>query len=775
MVPSCHLSAVSVCGMAVDSIYFLLVCSAVHLHTAVSRGAHRAFAQVSSTGCLKKIPAAMNPCFSEEIQVTQPPAYLDPSLPFEKRVDDLIGRMTLEEKVSQMLHTAAEIPRLGIPDYDWWGECLHGVARAGKATVFPQAIGLAATFDTDLVYRIADAISTEARAKFTIAQTAGNRARYLGLTFWTPNINIFRDPRWGRGQETYGEDPFLTAETGAAFVKGLQGNHPRYLKTAACAKHFAVHSGPEKDRHTFDARVSLRDLHETYLPAFKRLVDEGVESVMGAYNRTNGEPCCASKALLVDTLRERWGFKGHVVSDCWAIRDIYEQHKYVATAPEAAALAVRRTCDLNCGVTYVHLLDAFKQGLITEEEIDNSVRRLFMTRFKLGLFDPPASVPFTGIGPEVIRCEEHRALSLEAARKSMVLLKNNGVLPFTDTITSIYVVGPNAIDMNVLLGNYYGLADHLVTVLEGIAARAPEGVTVEYKQGVLLARENVNPIDWTVGDAKMFDAVVAVLGLTPLLENEEGDAIESSSVGDRIDIELPVNQMAYLRRLKTTGRPLVVVLSGGSALAIPEVQEIADAIIYLWYPGELGGTAVAEILFGDVNPSGRLPVTFPKNLAQLPPYDDYAMENRTYRFMKEEPLYPFGFGLSYTSFKYESIRAQVREFRAGDPVTVEVALRNSGKRAGEEVVQVYLSDPEASARVPSVKLAAFRRVALGPGEQATIQVTIGARSFCIVKDNGDSAYEPGTFVITAAGSCPVARSVALGAAEPVRTEVLMVR
>lgn len=695
------------------------------------------------------------------------PLYLNPDAPREARVEDLLQRMTLEEKLSQLLHQAAAVPRLGIPEYDWWSEALHGVARNGRATVFPEPIGLAASFDADLLQRMGAAVSDEVRAKHHAAARAGQRKRYQGLTVWCPNINIFRDPRWGRGQETYGEDPVLTGTLGAAYVRGLQGDDPRYMKVAACAKHYAVHSGPEKLRHCFDARVSQQDLWETYLPAFQTLVEAGVEIVMGAYNRTNGEPCCGSKTLLVDILRTRWGFKGHVVSDCWAVRDFHEHHKVTSRAPESAALAINNGCDLNCGCTFERMADAIAEGLVTEETINRALRNLLHTRFKLGMFDPPERVSYAQIGLDVVDCAAHRALAREAAAKSIVVLKNNNnLLPLSKNIASLAVVGPHAANVDVLLGNYYGVSTQMVTLLEGIVQRVSPACAVQYRPGCLSHAPNVNPLDWCTGEASLADVIIAVLGLSPLMEGEEGDAIASASTGDRETIELPPHQTEFLRKLKATGKPLVLVLTGGGALAIPEEHALADAVVMAWYPGEEGGNGLADVLFGDVNPSGRLPVTFPRATAQLPPFEDYAMDNRTYRFMRDEPLYPFGFGLSYTTFAYNDLRlAPPRIARDGHTVAT-VRVTNTGARAGDEIVQLYLTDCEASVRVPQYALKGFQRVTLAPGESCEVQFEITPQMLALIDNDGTARVEPGSFRVIVGGACPHPRSQALGAPVP---------
>ncbi|MDR1301909.1 MAG: glycoside hydrolase family 3 C-terminal domain-containing protein, partial [Treponema sp.] len=592
----------------------------------------------------------------------------------ESAIQALIAKMSLEEKVSQLSYTSPAIERLGIPAYNWWNECLHGVARAGIATVFPQAIALAATFDEPFVQKVAKAIADEARAKYNEAITAGNRGQYWGLTFWTPNINIFRDPRWGRGQETYGEDPHLTGRIGLAFVKGLQGDDPEQLKVAACAKHFAVHSGPENQRHTFDAQVSKKDLFETYLPAFKVLVENGVEAVMGAYNRIFGEPCCGSTYLLQDILREKWQFKGHVVSDCWAIRDFHENHRVTLSPEASAAKALNAGCDLNCGCTYPYLTVAYKQGLVSEEAINTALTRLLRTRFKLGMFDPPEQDPYKTLGRDTINCENHRVLALEAAYKSVVLLKNDkNLLPLKKKAQKILLIGPGAANPHTLLGNYYGISPRLVTILEGLAEKihGEYGITLEYRQACLQYEKN-HPSNIIFGEATESDVIIGVFGLDGAMEGEEGDAIASNSNGDRETIELPPWQLEYLRKIRAGGKPLILILTGGSPIAFPE--DIADAILFVWYPGEQGGTAVADILFGDKAPSGKLPITFPASTAQLPPYDNYAMQGRTYRYMQEQPLYPFGFGLSYTRFRIDTVMLSTHELSAGSSVQVTVQV-----------------------------------------------------------------------------------------------------
>jgi beta-glucosidase len=829
------------------------------------------------------------------------PPYLDPSLPVEKRADDLVARMTLEEKVSQMMNVAPAIPRLGIPDYDWWNEALHGVAASGIATVFPQAIGLGATFDQKLVNRIATVISEEARAKYHDAQRRGNHNRFYGLTFWSPNINIFRDPRWGRGQETYGEDPYLTSRLGVAFVKGLQGDDPKYLKVVSTPKHYAVHSGPEPERHRFDAAAAERDLRETYLPAFRATITEArAASIMCAYNRTNGEPCCANTHLLGDILRGEWKFQGYVVSDCGAIDDIYQRHHFRKTAEEASAIAVKRGTDLECGETYKALVNAVKQGLIAEAEIDQALKRLFEARFRLGMFDPPEMVPYAKIPFSANDSEEHRQLALEAARESIVLLKNeNNTLPLRKDLKSIAVIGPNADAVQVLLGNYNGQPSRATTPLAGIKLRVSPATKVLYTAGTTLTDVAAVPVpaaalrgpngehgmtaeyfsnrnlqgapalkrvdeavnfdwgtsnpaeglpaddfsvrwtgkltpsvsgkyrfgaiaddgvrvyldgklvaeDWTehapttvtsevtleagksydvkmeyyeskigavarlvwqppavsesdpyaeaVKLAREAEAVVMVLGISSQLEGEESPVREPGFLGgDRTDIKLPARQQGLLESVAATGKPVVVVLLSGSALAMNWADAHVPAIVQAWYPGEEGGAAIADVLFGDYNPAGRLPVTFYKSVEQLPPFENYAMDGRTYRFFKGQPLYPFGHGLSYTRFRYSDLKVPAGGMSAMGPFKVSAMVENTGKLAGDEVVQLYVTDVAASVRVPLRSLAGVQRLHLNAGEKRLVSFDLDSRQLAIITDDGRAVVEPGEFKVTIGGKQP---------------------
>lgn len=699
--------------------------------------------------------------------------YQNVSLPVETRVKDLISRLTLEEKVGQMKYNSPAVPRLGIPEYNWWNEALHGVGRSGPATVFPQAIGMAATFDDQLIFKVADVVSTEARAMNNVASAKGYHMKYGGLTFWTPNINIFRDPRWGRGQETYGEDPFLTASMGVAFVKGLQGTNSKYMKVAACAKHFAVHSGPERLRHEFNAKASMHDLYDTYLPAFKALVDNKVEAVMCAYNRTNDEPCCANTYLLQEVLRKKWNFKGHILSDCWAVADFYAEagHKTVKNAKEASALAVKKGVDLNCGDEYgAGLLDAVKEGLVTEKDLDASLVYLFNTRFKLGMFDPATGNPYTKIGEAVINSSAHRALARTVAQKSIVLLKNNGVLPLRNDLKKYFITGPNAVSVDALLGNYNGLNSNLVTIVEGIAAQVKNGSQLQYRPGTLLARENVNPIDWTTQEAKNSDVAIAVLGIHGFIEGEEGESIESPNFGDRLDYNLPKNQVDFLRKMrKDNSKPIITIITGGSPMNLAEVLELSDAVLLVWYPGEEGGNAVADIVFGKVSPSGRLPITFPRSLDQLPAYEDYSMKGRTYRYMSAEPLFPFGFGLSFTSFQYSKPVLSNASVNATQSTTVSVTVTNSGKKAGEEVVQLYLTHVDGPADKPLYALKGFKRVQLNPGASAEVKFTLTPDMLKLVNEAGESVTIPGKIKISIGGALPGKRSEELGAARCAET------
>lgn len=839
--------------------------------------------------------------------------YLNPDLHIEKRVDDLVSKMTLEEKVSQMVNGASAIPRLKIPAYNWWNECLHGVARNGIATVFPQAIGLAATWNTDLMHNVADVISTEARAKYNYAIKINEHGIYKGLTFWSPNINIFRDPRWGRGQETYGEDPYLTSRMGVAFVKGLQGNDPNYFKVIATPKHYAVHSGPEPDRHTFNAVIDNHDLYDTYLPAFQASIKEGgAYSIMCAYNSFRGSACCGSPALLHKILRNDWGFKGYVVSDCGAIHDIFANHKQVNTAPEAAAVAVKSGTDLNCGKVYSsELIDAVKKGFLSEKDIDTAVTRLFTARFKLGMFDPPGKIKYSKISIKQNDTQEHRKLSLQAAKESIVLLKNeNNTLPIKKDLKKIAVIGPTADSYLMLLGNYNGTPSKYITPLQGITDKVNNlnkkgaNIEVNYEPGCNLVKkgtvvhylssgllnyngkaglnaeyfkneelsgspffsrldplsgpnwiyetkipsfEGVNDFssirwggnievpatgdfnfiiksdggyklyidnkavleNWTnqsltsksssvhlekgksynfrleytikthrpqliinwellntdnfknaVDKAKNSDVIVFVGGITSQLEGEEMQVdLPGFKGGDRTSLKLPEVQENLLKAIYSTGKPIILVLTSGSALAVNWENENLPAILQLWYPGEEGGTALADVLFGDYNPAGRLPVTFYKSVDQLPPFEDYDMKGHTYRYFEGKPLYPFGYGLSYTKFQYSDLNVP-DEIKAGDKVEVSAEVQNTGKLAGDEVVQLYIKNLTASVPVANISLKGFKRIHLQPGEKQTVNFELNPKQLSVIiskKDKQDEVnyvVQPGTFMISVGGEQP---------------------
>ena len=839
--------------------------------------------------------------------------YLNPDLPINKRVEDLVSKMTLEEKVSQMVNDASAIPRLKVPEYNWWNECLHGVARNGIATVFPQAMGLASTWNTTLMHNVADVISTEARAKYNYAIKNNDHGIYKGLTFWSPNINIFRDPRWGRGQETYGEDPYLTSRMGVAFVKGLQGNDPNYFKVIATPKHYAVHSGPEPDRHTFNAVIDNHDLYNTYLPAFEACIKEGgAYSIMCAYNSFMGSACCGSPALLHKILRDDWGFKGYVVSDCGAIYDIYKNHKIVNTAPEAAALAVKSGTDLNCGRIYSsHLIDAVKKGYLSEKDIDTAVTRLFTARFKLGMFDPPDRVKYSKISIKDNDTEEHRELSLKAAEESIVLLKNeNNTLPLKKDLRKIAVIGPTADSYFMLLGNYNGTPSKYVTPLQGIINKVNDlnkdgaNIKVEYEPGCNLVEEgnvvnhlssgllnyngnaglnaeyyknndlsgspffsrldplsgpnwiygtkipsfngvnDLSSVRWSgnitapaTGDfnffiksdggyklyiadkividnwsnqglsdksssvhlekgksynfkleyrinsrrpqliinwellntdnfknavdiAKSSDVVVFVGGITAQLEGEEMHVgLPGFEGGDRTNLKLPEVQEKLLKSINSTGKPVILVLTSGSALAVNWENENLPAILELWYPGEEGGDALADVLFGDYNPAGRLQVTFYKSVEQLPSFKDYNMKGRTYRYFEGKPLYPFGYGLSYSKFQYTSLNVP-DEIKAGDKVEVSAVVQNTGETAGDEVVQLYIKNLTASVPVPNLSLEGFKRIHLAPGEKQTVYFELNPKQLSVIiskkgqEDEVNFVVQPGTFMISVGGGQP---------------------
>ncbi len=689
--------------------------------------------------------------------------YLDETLSIQERAEALTDAMTTEEQASQLRYDAPAVERLGIPAYNWWNEGLHGLARSGISTMFPQAIGLGAMFDPEMTEKAGHITGIEARAKYNVYTRLGDRDIYKGLTLWAPNINIFRDPRWGRGHETYGEDPFLTAENGKAYVRGLQGDGER-LMTAACAKHFAVHSGPEALRHGFDAKVSDKELEETYLPAFEALVKEaGVEGVMGAYNRVNGEAACASK-MLMNKLKE-WGFNGYFVSDCWAIRDFHENHGITATASESAALAIKAGCDCNCGCSYMNLLTALEEGLITKEHIRTACVHLMRTRIRLGMFDKKTE--FDDIPYTVVSSSEHKAVSLECAEKSIVLLENNGILPLdTNKIKTIAVVGPNADSRAALEGNYNGRADKYVTFLDGI--RELFNGRVIFAEGCHLYKDKISVLAQpgdryaeAVAAAECADAVIVCVGLDASVEGEEGDTGNEFSSGDKNDLRLPPPQRTLLEKIMAVGKPVIVVTAAGSSI---NIEAKPDALLHAWYPGSEGGTALAKILFGDTSPSGKLPVTFYESTAKLPEFTDYSMKGRTYRFTQDNVLYPFGYGLTYSKVVCGKV-----EYRDG---TAYVEVENTGTRQTEDVVQLYMKDTGANA-VPNVSLCGFKRVHLKACEKTIVEIPVPERAFTAVDDNGKRARFGNTFTLYAGTHQPDKLSCELTGTDCASTEITL--
>ncbi|KAA6346122.1 beta-glucosidase [termite gut metagenome] len=686
--------------------------------------------------------------------------FRDTSLSIEERVQDLISRLTLEEKVSQMLNSTPGIERLGIPPYDWWNECLHGVGRANdyKVTVFPQAIGMAATWDVTGLHDVASVIADEGRAIYNDSQRKKNYARYHGLTYWTPNINIFRDPRWGRGQETYGEDPYLTGTLGKAFVQGLQGNDETYLKAAACAKHYAVHSGPENLRHQFNIEVSTYDLWDTYLPAFRDLiVDANVAGVMCAYNAYATQPCCGSDILMQSILREKWGFTGYVTSDCGAIDDFFEHHKTHPDAVHASVDAVSHGTDIDCGKSaYLALTEGVKGGLISEEEINVSLARLLTIRFRLGLFDPVRKTDFSQIPLSVLESNEHKVLSRRIAQESIVLLKNkNNFLPLDKNLKKIAVIGPNADNEKVVLGNYNGFPTEIVTPLEGIKSRVSPSTEVIYEKAVdYVADPNEDEVVALTGRLKGVDVVVMVGGITPALEGEEMPVkVEGFSGGDRTSIALPRVQTHLLQALTKAGIPTVFVMMTGSAIAIPWEAENLPAILNAWYGGQDAGSAIADVLFGDYNPSGKLPVTFYASDKDLPPFESYAMEGRTYRYFKGKALYPFGYGLSYSTFTYSPLNVQ-KTGKVGEDISVEVEVKNGSEIAGDEVVQLYVSHPDTKLLSALSALKSFQRIHLQAGETKKAVFTLTPEELSIVDENGVLTEHTGKVKIYVGGTSP---------------------
>jgi beta-glucosidase len=714
---------------------------------------------------LRLIVSIFVPCYAMAAADSECLPYRDVSLSFEKRIEDLIGRLSVTQKIRILIYDCPAVENPWMPSYAWNQETIHGVARRGRATVFPQAIGLAAAFDEDMIYRMADAVSDEARAKHKAAQAIGNN---IGLSTLSPNINIFRDPRWGRGQETYGEDPYLTSRLGVQFVRGMQGSHPRYWKVSACAKHYLAHSGPEPGRVLMNATVSKKDLYETYLPAFKAAIQEAdAASVMAAYNLFDGTAIHANPFLLKTLLRDTLGFKGVTISDSGGIKNLILQNA-AKTPQEAAVLALRNGMDLNLGETSLSLEKAFEQGLITEEELNAPLARVLWVWFKVGMFDPPEMNPYTKIDSDVIGCEKHTALAREAAIKSMVLLKNKGrVLPLPKNIKKLFVLGPNATNTDVLIGNYYGTSGKMTTFLEGITSKVHPGTIVEYRPGCQIVQESISKADWT-DTAHKFDAIIAVFGLSGWVEGEEGEPIYSEGHGDRLNLNLPQAQVNYLKKLRSYGnKPIILVLTGGSPIISQDIYDIADAVLFVWYPGEQGGNATADILFGDAVPSGRLPITFPKSTAQLPPFENYAMAGRTYRYMTETPLFPFGFGLSYTTFEYSSLKLSRGQVRPGEKTEASFTLRNTGSWAADEVVQVYIRQVEAEFAVPRWSLRHFERVSLKPGQSRNMTLTVTPEMMSQVNDEGQTIIGQGEFKIYIGGASPWVMDMDLGAAKMV--------
>ena len=685
-----------------------------------------------------------------------------------KKAAEVIAQMTLDEKISMMMNSTPGVERLGIKPYDWWSEALHGVARNGRATVFPEPIGLGATFNPGLIWAIGNAVSDEGRAKFDIARSVGNYSRYSGLTFWAPNINIFRDPRWGRGMETYGEDPYLTGTMGTSYVKGIQGSDSFYLKAAACAKHFAVHSGPESTRHSFNAEPTLKDLYETYLPAFERLVKEAdVEVVMGAYNRVFGDSASGSKFLLTETLRDKWGFDGHVVSDCDAINDIFGGHHIAQDAAAASAIAIKAGLNLECGSSFRSLKTAIDRGLLTEADIDKALEPLIMTQLRLGILYDDPDCPYYGVSPDVIASPSHFALARDAAAESMVLLKNDGVLPLPKDIHNVYVTGTAATDTYSMMGNYFGFSDHYSTYLQGIISHVSIGTNVNYKPAyTVVPARDVNPGNYATAQAASADYTFMFLGNNGTTEGEESDAISSPSIGDRLSLDLPENQLQFFRnvsRLRTPNNKLIVIVSGGSPVNLQEIAQVADAIIMAWYPGQEGGDALAELLFGDRNFSGRLPITFPISTDALPEFDDYSMKGRTYKYMEGNIMYPFGYGLSYGSASYGNLTLLTQKPKLGDAVQVEIPVTNTGDYARSETVQLYVSTPNAGAGAPFSQLKAFERVNLQPGESRTVRFTITPEQMKEFQEDGSAQLLEGTYKITVGTAAPTQRTNELDA------------
>ena len=697
-----------------------------------------------------------------------------------RRAWELVAQMTIEERASQLRYDAPAVEHLGIPEYNWWSEGLHGVARAGTATMYPQAIALAASFDAERVGTMADQISTEARAKYNAYAARGDRDIYKGLTLWSPNINIFRDPRWGRGQETYGEDPFLTKELGKAFVKGLQGDG-EYLKAAACAKHFAVHSGPEALRHEFDAKATPKDMEETYLPAFEALVREAkVEAVMGAYNRTNGEPCCAQTQLIGKTLRGKWGFEGHFVSDCWAIRDFHEHHRVAEGPTQAAAMALNAGCDLNCGCTYLWIMKALEEGLISEETITESAVRLMTTRILLGLMDPDCA--FNRIPYTMVEAPEHLAMAEKLAEESIVLLKNDGILPLDRTkVRSIAVIGPNADSRRALIGNYHGTSSEYITVLEGIRRLCGEDTRIFYSQGCDQRLDRVEPLSGYPDDriaealtaASCSDVVVLVLGLDETMEGEEGDTGNAYASGDKGDLLLPDSQIKLLEAVSGCGKPVIVCNMSGSAIDLSYAHDECNAVLQLWYPGARGGLATARILFGEVSPSGKLPVTFYYNegLDELPDFEDYSMQGRTYRYMNGSPLYPFGYGLGYADIRVGGVTVQ--SVPEEELVTLTVHVENHSDLAAEEVLQVYVKNKTSVYAQENYHLCGFKRITMEALSRQSFTIRVPMRELTVVTDDGERILDGRKYRFFVGTHQPDSRSLVLSGTDVAIADVTL--
>ena len=683
-----------------------------------------------------------------------------------KRAEELVSKMTLEEAASQLRFDAPAIERLGIPEYNWWNEGLHGVARAGTATSFPQSIALGATFDEELMGKIGETVSTEGRAKYNEISAMGDRDIYKGLTFWSPNINVFRDPRWGRGQETYGEDPYLISRLAIPFIKGLQGDG-EYMKAAACAKHFAVHSGPEEKRHEFDARVSAKDMRETYFPAFEACIKEaGVEAVMGAYNRTNGEPCCGH-SYIQDVIRDEWGFEGHFVSDCWAIRDFHEHHKVTKNSEESAALALNKGCDLNCGCTYVHLMKAYNKGLVTEEAIRKAAVRLFTTRFLLGMFD---KTEYDGLNYLDVETKESIALAKRASDEAIVMLKNDGILPLDkDKVKVISVIGPNADARRPLMGNYYGTSSEYITALEGIRKAAGDDVRILYSEGCDLSLTKPDPLsrDYnTIAEAeavmKRSDLVILCIGLNETLEGEEGDQGNQYASGDKKDLSFPKPQLKLIEAVIKTGKPFITVVMTGSAMDLTRLSETSSAILQAWYPGARGGLSIGDVIFGKVNPSGKLPVTVYRSVEDLPDFEDYAMKNRTYKYVEKAPLYPFGFGLTYG--KVTIANAMVSDSSAAareNGFDITVSVKNEGSVKTGEVVQIYAKALEDKNEVRNYRLVGFKRVSLDAGETSDVTIGITSDALKVITEDGGKVVPEGKIAIFAGFGQPDERTAEL--------------